>query len=752
MATRFTIPDRTAFSSNGLPSPGAKAYFYVTGTSTPADVYTTSALTTAHANPVVADSAGRLPAIYLDPAVTYKVTLTDKDGTTLGSVIDPYLGTKSDFFVSVEAFGAVGDGSTDDSSAIQAAIDAVGAAGGGKVLLDARTYAIETGLLVGDGSSGTASTYNNVELVGMGAAPLDSTASATELKWTGTTSSSNVMVTVSGRCSGMGVSGIYLNANDKAGDCLVVKSCVHGNYDNLLGQNYLRYGCHLTIQGSPASASWYITRNMFSRCYFAETTNENTQAWRFEGAVGAYSNGIWGNTFINCTGLSFRSLTAAHRPTGMYLGYCDSNTFIECSFSLASITADAILNDIDALKAANGASYTDEDIIKLRYFGNTVADAKPDNIRYEVYYYYDAGSSATGDDDNVVEPADSNGRFLKYQGAGVMLDSTTKDKFPQNIAFENCDIIEGPSFQNITTNGNGPGNTATKTPSIILKRMTMADAEEIPIYIANAVGETDAGLRFGKIEEALHRGDSTQLGLEQDNACRKVYFQLNALSSTGGGAADHSGAYLAFAERANDQASYSISARINFGRTGHMWPETTNAQDLGTSSKAWLRTYTQRLIFNERTTAPTAEEGLLIVADGSGWDPLGLAADGRAHPVIYLNGTYQTLLPGYYPYRFVIADDAATSFTPPGDNGFFKAFYAGTSTRYASGFYLAGGSPAMTSFHEGSGASVTTGALAGTTGVDGELTLSTHTDGKIYVENRTGAQKTITVLIETTIQ
>lgn len=33
---------------------------------------------------------------------------------------------------------------------------------------------------------------------------------------------------------------------------------------------------------------------------------------------------------------------------------------------------------------------------------------------------------------------------------------------------------------------------------------------------------------------------------------------------------------------------------------------------------------------------------------------------------------------------------------------------------------------------------LTTGALAGTTGTDGNLTISPHTDGKVYIENRTG--------------
>lgn len=49
----------------------------------------------------------------------------------------------------VEAFGAVGDGTTDDTAAIQAAIDAARNAGGGTVVFDAKTYRITSALLLG---------------------------------------------------------------------------------------------------------------------------------------------------------------------------------------------------------------------------------------------------------------------------------------------------------------------------------------------------------------------------------------------------------------------------------------------------------------------------------------------------------------------------------------------------------------------------------------------------------------------------
>lgn len=92
-AELFYLPFATAFTSNGLPAAGAKLYFYLPGTLTPTDVFTTSALTTVHAHPVVADGAGRHAAIYLDGTKTYRMIAKDRDGNTLADVASVIPGT-----------------------------------------------------------------------------------------------------------------------------------------------------------------------------------------------------------------------------------------------------------------------------------------------------------------------------------------------------------------------------------------------------------------------------------------------------------------------------------------------------------------------------------------------------------------------------------------------------------------------------------------------------------------------------------
>ena len=104
--------------------PGAKLFFYIAGTSTLTTTFSDVDLTTPNTNPVVADSAGFFGDIFLNDA-TYKVVLKRSDDTTVWTA-DDYAssgGGIGSAYVTPESFGAVGDGTTDDSAAIQAAID-----------------------------------------------------------------------------------------------------------------------------------------------------------------------------------------------------------------------------------------------------------------------------------------------------------------------------------------------------------------------------------------------------------------------------------------------------------------------------------------------------------------------------------------------------------------------------------------------------------------------------------------------------
>ena len=91
-AELFLLPFRPALDANAIIVPGAKLYFYATGTTMLQAVYADEALTTPLSNPVEADAAGAWPAIYLDQSKIYRVVLKDEDGATLpNGNTDPYV-------------------------------------------------------------------------------------------------------------------------------------------------------------------------------------------------------------------------------------------------------------------------------------------------------------------------------------------------------------------------------------------------------------------------------------------------------------------------------------------------------------------------------------------------------------------------------------------------------------------------------------------------------------------------------------
>lgn len=222
------------FDDNGVPLSGGLLYTYAAGTTSAAATYTSSTGLSANPNPIVLDAGGRVPnEIWLTANTTYKFVLQDADAVLIGTwdnipgisnadtlasnlantsniaLGDALIGFKQTYalgimpgavgktlndklqdLVSVKDFGAKGDGTTDDTAAIQAAID-LACQYGGNVYLPAGTYKISAALVFsmnsdttdpvkrpsmsGDGMAATTiyqTTNNNgIEVIGYDANP-----------------------------------------------------------------------------------------------------------------------------------------------------------------------------------------------------------------------------------------------------------------------------------------------------------------------------------------------------------------------------------------------------------------------------------------------------------------------------------------------------------------------------------------------------------------------------------------------------
>jgi len=86
------------FDNNGVILSGGKIYTYAAGTTTPQATYTSAAGVTPHSNPIVLDSAGRVPGgeIWLTDGLVYKFVIETSNGILIGSY-DNITGVNSNF-------------------------------------------------------------------------------------------------------------------------------------------------------------------------------------------------------------------------------------------------------------------------------------------------------------------------------------------------------------------------------------------------------------------------------------------------------------------------------------------------------------------------------------------------------------------------------------------------------------------------------------------------------------------------------
>ena len=225
-------------------------------------------------------------------------------------------------YVNVKWFGAKGDGKSDDTAAIQAAIDALPLRGG-TVTLPGGTYSISSAITIGDGDSGEKiSTRQGVKLVGMGGGFAHSTASCTVIR---AASQIEEMLTLRGRISDCEIAGIYFDGNGVAKTCLSLNAFCGGYFHNVKAMGFTDVGIKVLAGNAPTG-----NYNIYNRFESVNVTclNDNTTGILFDGDY-ASNNDTWLTVVSDCrfdTAQSENSIAA-------HFKFVDSISFYRCHFN-----------------------------------------------------------------------------------------------------------------------------------------------------------------------------------------------------------------------------------------------------------------------------------------------------------------------------------------------------------------------------------------------------------------------------------
>lgn len=356
-----------AFTQTGTPAPlaGGKLYFYQAGTSTPQAAYTDATGLVACANPLILDANGQ-GVFWLKSGLTYKINLTDAsgvqqtgwpvDGVTadtsaailtaladsstvgngdalvagkrseVGAVPFTYHQASQQRCLNVKTdFGAVGDGATDDHVAIQNGLNALVAAGGGKLYFPKGRYFLNTASiyltdllgnsyeLYGDGANASVISYTSIGT----ALTVSLTASSSDafcmrdmgLSGPGGVSPTGIGLLLAGQHDHTILDNVHFNG---LATCLNLQNVYHAKF------NCVRFNNYLT--GVVGTSGYSANNNHFDTCFWGDGP----------------ALGTGGGVPINSAYMGYNTYTACTFESRGYIKGCDLrngagyDTFIGC--------------------------------------------------------------------------------------------------------------------------------------------------------------------------------------------------------------------------------------------------------------------------------------------------------------------------------------------------------------------------------------------------------------------------------------
>lgn len=229
-----------------------------------------------------------------------------------------------------QMFGALADGVTDDTEAIQAAIDAL-PDGGGTVYFPAGIYRISKPIIIGNGDAGhNQSTKNAIKLIGASGARSGLTPPVELLPLNKIGS----IIEIRGFISNIIIDGFYLACNGLADYGLKMTAVQHSEFDDI--EIYNPAVCGLGIYGGGLPTGNYNIYNDFKDILVTLISNstiglemDGVYTTTIEGEVVRVNNDTWISTFDRCR---FQSMGDAVNCKCAVLKFVDSISFRRCHF------------------------------------------------------------------------------------------------------------------------------------------------------------------------------------------------------------------------------------------------------------------------------------------------------------------------------------------------------------------------------------------------------------------------------------
>jgi hypothetical protein len=742
------------FDNNGIPLAGGKIYSYSAGTTTPRSTFTTSAGNIQHSNPIILDASGRISGggeIWLTEAQRYKFTLTtsadvqiatydeipsiDDSQVTAAEVsfvgFDGQVGTVEDLadddgsdwigflpsgtgavarsaqdkmreIVTVTDFGAVGNGVADDTTKIQAAIDA-GIATGNPFVLNFPVGEF----LVSDELDFSAAT-ESFSIIGAGRQKtiILGTAFGTSKKLFKGADVSNP---------------IYIELRDFS----------------IRGVNDTRAKAHpIGIYFPNAS------RVMFS----------------------GISSAAWGNTVIQI-GPGFNSdinnlelFTSGWQPLYKEVA---SNVTVSTTSGSANITASASIfdpadvgqtiyirqitsgtgNPSNSAIAATISAYTSATQVTLDR--NCFVTSAARSISFDSVKGTINAADKTLTFNASCLTSDDVGRIISIQGAGSGTGGMLTTKIDSVTSATECELVDAAATS--VTN-----NYVWFSPSIY-----------VGAEIAGAGATPINDLTLSDVHMEQYRGPAVLF--DEGTAIHLTRFKAHGRSwSDSNNFADSRQAIIL-----NDNSRVTVSQyQIEFGC-------------FGLTSGPVLATGGVSVSLDQGTIAATAHGGYIfefvtaseqailnvgaITCNAVDWTKMAgfanltgatasrnFVSSGAAPTSIGYTEQRSAIIPPMVASQFrsmtpvSVSDDTAISLPSFREQGFVLLSTDATTTNGIF-WYRVDSVPNLQQVYAGADLNNTTGPLTGTTGTNGKTTISAANDGKIYVENRMGATRVITL-------